>query len=147
MAKKLTAGVLNGTAYKENFVVEMNGEEFEVEIKALGNSDATAVEELTQEGITMKGKPGLKGKMTRQMDFDTKSNLRGRNQSDVKAVALGTTDETITEEVVENEFPRKITKDIAGRVKQISGIGNQKEVEEFTEDNEEGTTPSDSNGE
>lgn len=144
MAKKLTAGVLDGKQFKEMFKVQWDEEEFEIEIRALGNSEATQVEELTQEGVTIKGKPGIKGKMQRHMDFDTKANLRGRNKADVKAVVLGTTDESVTDEVVENQFPKKLTKEIADRIKQISGIGNEKEVDEFAEGEE---TPSNSGGE
>lgn len=133
MAKKLTAGVLQGTSYAETMTVEWQGEEFEVEIKPLNNSQASEVEALMQEGITMKGKPGMKGKVERHMDFDTKKNLFGRNRSDIKAVALGTTDESLTEQVVESEFPPKLVKEIAERIKQITGISNKKEVEDFNE--------------
>lgn len=133
LAKKLTAGVLQGSAYTETMEVEWMGETFEVEIKPLTNKEASEVEALMQEGVTVKGKPGIKGRMERVMDFDTRKNTFGRYRSDVKAVALGTTDKSITEEVVENEFPPKIVKEIAQRVKQITGIGNQEEIDEFNE--------------
>lgn len=138
MAKKLTAGVLQGKAYKEKFNFDWNNEEFEIEIRPLDNKEAMDIEELTQEGITIKGKPGLNGKMTRQMDFDTKKNLRGRRQSDILAVALGSTDESITKEVVELEFPAEVVTKIADRIKQISGINSKESAEELVEDEESG---------
>ena len=143
MAKKLTAGVLQGNQYTEVMELAWQGEQFEVEIKPLTNKQASEVEALMQEGVTVKGKPGIKGRMERVMDFDTRKNTFGRNQADVLAVALGTVDESITKEVVENEFPRKMVKEIAAQVKRISGIGNQEEVESFNdgEDN-----PSDGDG-
>lgn len=133
MAKKLTAGVLQGSHYTEVMEVTWQGEQFEVEIKPLTNKEASEVEALMQEGVTIKGKPGIKGRMERIMDFDTRKNTFGRNQADVKAVALGTVDESITEDVVENEFPHKLVKEIAAQVKRISGIGNQEEVEAFND--------------
>ncbi|MGP4041895.1 hypothetical protein ACTWP4_18635 [Gracilibacillus sp. D59] len=139
MAKKLTAGVLQGTAYREDLPVEWDGQEYEIEIRALSNKECTQVEELLQEGVYIKGHTGLKGKMRRSMDLDMKKNLQGRKDSDVKAVALGTTDEAITEKVVNDEFPQVLIKVIADRIKKISGIANEKDAEEFTEDEE---TPS-----
>lgn len=133
MAKKLTAGVLQGKQYTETIEVELGQETFEVEITPLNNKEATEIEALSQEGVSVKGKPGRGGKMERVMDFDTRKNTFGRNQADVKAVALGTVDESITEEVVENEFPHKLVKEIAMHVKRISGIGNQEEVEDFND--------------
>lgn len=136
MAKKLTAGVLKGTAYRENFKVEWQGEEYEVEIRPLNNQESLQVQELLQEGITIKAKPSINGQLARMMDFDTKANLRGRAKADVKTVELGTIDETITQDVVEKEFPPKLVSEIANRIRQISGIGNQQEVEEFNEGKE-----------
>jgi hypothetical protein len=144
LAKKLTAGVLQGNAYRETMEVEWDGETYEVEIKPLTNKEASEVEALMQEGVTVKGKPGIKGKMQRTMDFDTRKNTFGRYDSDIKAVALGTTEKSITEDVVDKEFPPKLVKEIAKRVKQITGIGNQEEVEEFNEDVE---NPSEQDGE
>lgn len=144
MAKKLSAGVLQGTDYKENFEVTWNDEKFEVEIRALDNEESSSVEELTQEGINLKAKPGINGKMTRSMDFDMKANFRGRKESNIKAVVLGTIDESITDKVVRKEFPPNITEEIGERVKQISGIEDTQEVEDFNEGKE---NPSDSNGE
>lgn len=145
MGKRLTAGVLQGASYTEVMRdLEFNGEYYDVEIRALTNSEATEVEELTQEGIFVKASNGINGRMNRSMNFDTKANFRGRKKADIKAVALGTLDPSITEEVVEKEFPPKFVKEIANRIKQISGIGNQEEVEEFSEGEE---TPSDGNGE
>ena len=136
LSKKLTAGVLQGASYKETMQVEWQGDTFEIEIRALTNREATEIEALMQEGVTIKGKPGIKGRMERVMDFDTRKNTFGRNQADVKAVALGTVDESITEEVVENEFPHKLVKEIAQRIKEITGIGNQEDIEEFNEGEE-----------
>lgn len=136
LAKKLTAGVLQGASYTETMEVEWNDEKFEIEIRALNNKQASEVEALMQEGVTVKGKTGIKGKMERIMDFDTKKNMFGRYQSDVKAVALGTTDTSLTEEVVENEFPPKLVKEIAKRIREITGIGKQDDVEGFNEGEE-----------
>lgn len=133
MAKKLTAGVLQGNQYTELMEIVWQGEQFEVEIKPLTNKEASEVEALMQEGVIVKGKPGIKGRMERVMDFDTRKNTFGRNQADVLAVAYGTVDESITQEVVETEFPHKMVKEIAARIKQISGIGNQEEVEDFND--------------
>ncbi|REJ18645.1 MAG: hypothetical protein C6W57_03275 [Caldibacillus debilis] len=137
MAKRLTAGVLNGTAYREIMQVEWAGEEFEVEIRPLNNAEATRVEELMQEGITINAREGLKGKMVRQMAFDYKANYRGRKKADILTVALGTVDDSITEEVVEKEFPPKLVREIAQRIQKISGIGNDEEIEQLTEGGEE----------
>lgn len=144
LVKKLTAGVLQGASYTETMQVEWQGEKFEVEIKALTNKEASEVEALMQKGVRVQGKPGIGGKMQRVMDFDTTENTYGRYASDVKAVALGTTDESITEKVVENEFPPKLVKEIASQVKRITGIGNQDEIDEFNEGKE---NPSDSDRE
>lgn len=144
LVKKLTAGVLQGASYTENMSVEWQGDQFEIEIKALSNKEASEVEALMQKGVKVQGKTGIGGKMQRVMDFDTTENTYGRYASDVKAVALGTTDKTLTEKVVENEFPPKLVKEIASRVKQITGIGNEGEIEEFNEGKE---NPSDSDGE
>lgn len=141
LVKKLTAGVLQGASYTENMKVEWQGEQFEIEIKALSNKEASEVEALMQKGVKVQGKPGIGGKMQRVMDFDTTENTYGRYASDVKAVALGTTDKSLTEKVVENEFPPKLVKEIASRVKQITGIGNEEDVDEFNEGKE---NPSDS---
>lgn len=133
MAKKLTAGVLQGTAYTETMTVKWQGEEYEIEIKALNNKQASEIEALLQSGVTVKGKPGIKGRMERVIDFDTKENTYGRYKADIKTVAMGTTDESITEKVVEEEFPPKLVKEIAQRIRQITGIGNQDEIESFNE--------------
>jgi len=144
MAKKLTAGVLQGNQYTEVMEVVWQGESFEIEIKPLNNKQASEIEALMQEGVTVKGKPGMKGKMERVMDFDTRKNTFGRYQADMKAVCLGTTDESITEEVVENQFPPKLVKEISAQVKKITGIGNQEDTDEFNEGED---TPSDGNRE
>jgi hypothetical protein len=133
MAKKLTAGVLQGAQYREKMNVEWLGEIYEIEIRPLMNNEASEIEALLQEGVSVKGKPGIKGRMERVVDFDTKKNTYGRYKADIKAVAYGTTDESLTEEVIEREFPRKLVKEIAERIKKISGIGNDEEVEEFNE--------------
>ena len=133
LAKKLTAGVLQGASYTETMQVEWQGETFEIEIKALTNKQAAEVEALMQEGVIIKGKPGIKGRIERIMDFDTRKNAFGRYESDVKAVEYGTTDPSITREVIENEFPPKLVKEIANRIKQITGIGNQDEIKGFNE--------------
>src|SRR5699024_478065 len=127
------AGVLQGVSYTETMQVEWQGEQFEIEIRPLNNKEASKVEALMQEGVSVKGKPGMKGKMERVMDFDTKANLMGRNESDIEAVALGTTDKSITKKVVENEFPPKLVKEIATQIKNITGINIGKEIEEFNE--------------
>lgn len=141
MVKKLTAGVLQGTEFKESMQVEWNEQTFEVEIRALSNSESAEVESLMQEGINVKGKTGKGGKMDRVMDFDTKKNFLGRSQSDIKAVSLGTTDKSITKEVVEKEFPPKLVKEIANRIKEITGIavGNSEsdDIESFNEGHDE----------
>jgi len=144
MTKKLTAGVLQGAQYTELMELVWQGEAFEVEIKPLTNKQASEVEALMQEGVTVKGKPGIKGKMERVMDFDTRKNTFGRNESDVKAVSLGTSDESITEDVVNDQFPHKLVKEIAAQVKKITGIGNQEDTDKFNEGED---TPSDGNGE
>lgn len=144
MAKKLTAGILQGASYTEVMEVEWQGEKFEIEIKALTNKQSSEIEALMQEGVDMKGKPGMKGKMERVMDFDLKKNAMGRYESNLKTVALGTTDESLTEKVIENEFPPKLVKEISARIRQITGIGNKDEIEGF---NEGGENPSDSDRE
>ena len=136
MAKKLTAGVLQGNQYTEVMELSWQEEAFEVEIKPLTNKEASEIEALLQEGVTVKGKPGIKGKMERVMDFDTRKNTQGRYQADIKAVAFGTVDESITEEVVDSQFPPKLVKEIAAQVKKITGIGNQEDVSEFNEGEE-----------
>ncbi|UOQ43351.1 hypothetical protein MUN89_15680 [Halobacillus salinarum] len=141
MAKKLTAGVLQGKSYTETMKdLEFNGEMFELEIRALDNEEATKVQTPSNEGVYVKMKPGLKGKMTRNVDLNMKENFRGQQESNYLAVAYGTTDESITYEVVKSEFPRKLVKEIAERVKQISGISNPEEVKGFSEGED---TPSD----
>lgn len=133
LVKKLTAGVLQGTNYRENMQVEWDGETYEIEIRALNNREASEVEALMQEGVNIKGRAGRGGNIERIMDFDAKQNLIGRKESDIKAIALGTTDESITESVVANEFPPKLVNEIGGRIKQITGIGNIEEIEGFSE--------------
>lgn len=133
MAKKLTAGVLQGTAYKETMQVEWMGQDYEIEIRALSNSEANEVEALMQEGIKINSERVKGGRMERVMDFDTKENLFGRNKSDIKAVALGTTDKSITEKVVENEFPPKLVREIGQRIKQVTGIRVDSQVEDFND--------------
>lgn len=147
LVKKLTAGVLQGTEFTESMQVEWLGEQFEIEIRPLNNTEAGEVQALMQEGITVKGKPGRNGKMERQMDFDTKANLLGRNKSDVKAVALGTTDKSLTEKVIENEFPPKLVKEIGQRIKEITGIEIEKQGESLEAFNEGKENPSNENGE
>ncbi|MGG4405804.1 hypothetical protein ABEP13_08065 [Geobacillus stearothermophilus] len=137
MAKKLTAGVLNGTAYQETLTVTWNGEEFEVDIRPLNNKEAMEIEELLQEGVAVKGTPTLKGKMTQTIQFDTKANLRGRKRAAIKAVAYGTVDPMITEQVVENEFPPKLVEDIAARIYELTGIGNKQQILEAVENDED----------
>lgn len=137
MAKKLTAGVLNGTAYQETMTVTWNGEEFEVDIRPLNNKEALEVEELMQEGVSVKGTPTLKGKMTQTLQFDTKANLRGRKRAAVKAVAYGTVDPMITEQVVENEFPPKLVDEIAARIYEITGIDNKQQIQDAVENDED----------
>lgn len=137
MAKKLTAGVLNGTAYQETLTVTWNGEEFEVDIRPLNNKEALEIEELLQEGVVVKGTPTLKGKMTQTLQFDTKANLRGRKRAAIKAVAYGTIDPMITEQVVENEFPPKLVEDIAARIYELTGIGNKQQIQEAVENDED----------
>lgn len=124
MAKKLTAGVLQGTAYRETITVEWMGEQYEVDIRPLNNKEATEVEALMQEGINIKATQGAGGNIRRNMrfEFDSKANLKGRRKADVLAVAYGTVDESITIDVVENEFPPKLISEIADRIKEISGI-------------------------
>lgn len=133
MAKKLTAGVLQGASYTETMQVEWNNEKYEIEIRALNNTEASGVEALMQEGINVKGKAGRGGKIEQVMNFDSKQNLIGRRKSDIKAVALGTTDKSITEEVVENEFPPALVEEISSRIKQITGIANVDEIQDFTD--------------
>ncbi|KQB92103.1 hypothetical protein AB4J90_11900 [Geobacillus thermodenitrificans] len=137
MARKLTAGVLNGTAYQETMIVTWNGEEFEVDIRPLNNKEATEIEELLQEGVTVKGTPTLKGKMAQTLHFDSKANLRGRKRAAIKAVAYGTVDPMITEQVVENEFPPKLVDEIAERIYAITGIGNKQQVQEAVENDDD----------
>ncbi|MED3733894.1 hypothetical protein [Geobacillus stearothermophilus] len=137
MAKKLTAGVLNGTAYQETLTVTWNGEEFEVDIRPLNNKEALEIEELMQEGVSVKGTPTLKGKMTQTLQFDTKANLRGRKRAAIKAVAYGTVDPMITEQVVENEFPPKLVEGIAARIYELTGIGNKQQIQEAVENDED----------
>lgn len=134
--KKLTAGVLQGTSYTKSITVEWMGEEYEVDIKPLSNKQASIIEALMQKGVIVKGKPGIKGRMERVIDFDTTENTKGRYEADVKTVALGTVDESITEEVVENQFPPKIVKEIAKEIRKITGIGEQEEIEVFNEGEE-----------
>ncbi|MED3647772.1 hypothetical protein P4475_13365 [Halalkalibacterium halodurans] len=140
MGKKLTAGVLQGAKYTETMSIEWQGEVYDVEIRALTNAEATQVEELQQEGVIVKTSPGIKGKMNRTINVDPKANFRGRKQADLKAVALGTVDSSLTEEVIEKEFPPKFVNEIAERIRKISGIGNQNEIEEFNQGEE---SPSD----
>ncbi|OPX00650.1 hypothetical protein [Geobacillus sp. LEMMY01] len=137
MAKKLTAGVLNGTAHQETMTVTWNGEEFEVDIRPLNNKEALEIEELMQEGVSVKGTPTLKGKMTQTLQFDTKANLRGRKRAAIKAVAYGTVDPMITEQVVENEFPPKLVDEIAARIYELTGIGNKQQIQEAVENDED----------
>lgn len=138
LAKKLTAGVLQGASYTENMQIEWQGEEFEVEIKPLTNKEASEVQAMAQEGINIKGKPGRGGKMEQHMDMDSKANTIARFASDVKVVALGTTDESLTEKVVEKEFPRKLVIDISTRIREISGISKEDEDDERIKDFNEG---------
>lgn len=138
MVKKLTAGVLQGTSYRENMKVEWNGETYEIEIRALNNSEASQIEVLMQEGVTMKGRSGRGGQLEQTMDFDTAKNLLGRKKADVKAVVLGTTDEAITEKVVQNEFPPVLVEQIANRIREISGIA----IDDVRQFNEGITNPS-----
>lgn len=133
MAKKLTAGVLQGKQYTETIEVELGQETYELEITPLNNKEATEIEVLSQEGVSVKGKPGRGGKMERIMDFDTKKNAYGRNAGNIKAIAYGTVDESLTEEVIAEQFPHKLVKEISERIKEISGIGNQDEVGELNE--------------
>lgn len=133
MAKKLTAGVLQGTAYRETMTVEWQGEEYEIDIRPLSNKEASEIEALFQKGVKLRGKPGIKGRIERVMDFDFEQNTYGRYEADIKTVAFGTVDTSITVEVVEKEFPPKLVKEIAQRIRQISGIGNQDEIDEFNE--------------
>jgi hypothetical protein len=120
MAKTLTAGALNGTAYKEKMTVEWQGEQYEVEIRPLNNKEATEVEAAMQEGLEIKGEPGRAKQTT--MTFDAKAAFIGKKKSDILAVAFGTTDASITAEVAEKEFPPQIIEAIATRVKELSGI-------------------------
>lgn len=138
LVKKLTAGVLQGTSYRENMKVEWNGETYEIEIRALNNSEASQIEVLMQEGVTMKGRSGRGGQLEQTMDFDTAKNLLGRKKADVKAVVLGTTDEAITEKVVQNEFPPVLVEQIANRIREISGIA----IDDVRQFNEGITNPS-----
>lgn len=136
MAKKLTAGVLQGASYTETMKVTWGEDTFEVEIRALNNNEASEIQSLMQEGVNIKGKPGKGGKMERSMDIDMKAVLKGKNHSDIKAVALGTTDKSLTEKVVTNEFPPKLVKEIGNRIKEITGIKEDKDIEEFNEGEE-----------
>lgn len=148
MVKKLTAGVLQGAEYTETIQVKWLEDTFEVEIKSLTNTQASEVQALTQEGVNIKGKAGRGGKMERVMNFDTTKSVLGRNKANIKAVAMGTTDKSITEKVVENEFPPKIVQEIAERVKEITGIKDEDEDEnQVAEFNEGKENPSNSDRE
>lgn len=140
MAKRLTAGVLNGTAYRELFNFEWQGEEYEVEIRPLNNEEALKVEECMQEGVTVDVKEGPQKKLLKRVHFDSKENFRGRRKADILAVALGTVDPSITVDVVDREIPPKVVREIAQRILQISGIGNDEEIQDFAEG---GTFPRD----
>lgn len=134
MAKKLTAGVLQGTAYRETMRIEWQGEEFEVDIRPLSNKETSEIEALMKEGVIVRAKPGIKGRMERVIDFNSVANTKARYDADIKTVAFGTVDEAITEEVVEKEFPPKLVKEIAKRIRQITGIDDEiDEVEDFNE--------------
>lgn len=141
MAKRLTAGVLNGTAHRELVKLEWLGEEYEVEIRPLNNKEATMIEELLQDGMNIDIREAPNGKMMKRVNFDNKANFKSRKKADILTVAMGTVDDSITEEVVENEFPPKFVTEIAEAVRKISGIGNEDEIEEF---NEGATFPKDS---
>ena len=136
MAKKLTADLLQGTSFKTTVKVDFLGETYEVDIQPLNNEQAGEVERLMQDGVDVKMKPGMKGKMQQHMDIDTKKQLTGKQNADVKAVAFGTVDKGINEEFVSKQFPAKLIRDIAKEVRLISGIGNKKEIEEFVEGEE-----------
>ena len=133
MAKKLTAGVLNGSQYTETMQLEWNGEKYELEIKPLTNKQASEIEVLLQEGISIKGKPSINGRIERLMDFDMRKNTYGRYKANVLTVVYGTVDEAITEKVVENEFPPKLIRHIAERIRVSTGIGQDEDIENFNE--------------
>lgn len=142
MATRLTAGVLQGTKHEEQFAFDWGGEEYTVEVHPLSNKQAADVEALSQQGMGVKANAMGNGKMHRSMSVDMNKMVHGRSQSDVLAVALGTSDESLTEEVVGSEFPPGVVRQIADRVRTITGMDNPDDeersaIEEASEQDEE----------
>ena len=135
MAKKLTAEVLQGISYNKTIEVEINQETFEVDVRPLTSAESYQIEALLQQGLNIKMKPSAKGKMSREVDINTDKQVKGKHQADVKAVALGTVDDSLDEDTVK-KLPSQAVKQIAQEILQISGIGNQKAVQDFVEGEE-----------
>lgn len=131
MAKKLTKELLQGMEFTEEIEVELQGQPFKIEIRPLNGPEAEKVEAEMQAGTDMKGRSGKGGKMEQSMTMDMQKNTKGRKNSDILACAYGTTDEEFTQDFIKTVFPNDLIKQVAKRVKEISGIGNQADVENF----------------
>lgn len=124
MATRLTAGALNGVNHTEVFEFDYAGERLEVEIRPLSNKESGDIEGLLQQGITMRGRPGGGGKVQQSMDFDMQRSAQGRAQGNLKACALGTVDPSLTEQVIEQEWPAAVVRQVGNRVRILSGLSS-----------------------
>lgn len=131
MAEKLTKELLQGKKFTKTINVEVFGEPFELDIKPLNGPEAQDVEADMQAGVDMKGRPGKNGKMEQSMAIEMKKNNKGQKDSSLKACAYGTVDENFTLDVIKSTWPNVLIEQVAKQVKELSGIGNQEEVERF----------------
>lgn len=141
MAEKLTKSLLLGKEFNKTIIVNVFDEELQLDIRPLTGPEAEQIEANMQAGTDMKGQQGKNGKMEQSMSIDIKKNNKGRKDSDIKACALGTVDEEFTEDVIKSTWPNALVKQVAKQVKELSGVGNQADVERFRnqqEGNEQG---------
>lgn len=128
---RLTKELLQGAKAKKDITVKFQGEDMTLTVRPLTGPESGEVEAKAQEGNEMKGKPGRNGKMEQSMSIDISKNTVARRESDMIACAYGMIDPEMTLKEVKDTLTNDLIQQIAGEIKDLSGISNKQEVERF----------------
>jgi predicted secreted acid phosphatase len=123
----LKPGMLAGASYKETFEVEVNGEKYEVELRALKHSEVAKIQQ-----IQFAGMKGIAGKAMDAVEVDLGDTIYNNSAAMLEAATAGLGSDW-TKKAVEEELTPEVINAIGKRVMTISGLGDPEDVARFRE--------------
>lgn len=127
----LKPGALNGLKHVENFEVEVEGQKFEVQIRALKHNESAEIQQILSKAVKMSGfQPKADGS---NVNVDTAELVKSQYEAALKATAYGVVDQDWNLNSINDEWPSELINTVGKQVMLLTGIGNPEEVARFRE--------------